>query len=227
MMIRGVAITASLSVLTTTVPRAAHAQTPCPPLWSTAEPYDPGDLVSQPDDDPLNDPNLRTIYRCRDAPQNLFCAQAGFEPGTQFGPEAWEEAGTCDASVPTPDPTVSPTASPTGSPTGSPTESPTAMPTTETPTAPPTYGPWELGGCPEEFDRSLGTQYMTGDVVESDGVVYECTSTFTGRCYQAGYEPGYGALWVEAWELLGSCSGTSELPLYMVCIYHTCFGRGI
>ena len=70
---------------------------------------------------------------------------------------------------------------------------------------------WEQIGCPPEFD--VNTPYETGETVTFEEVVYECISTFSGRCNQAGWEPAVGQYWEEAWTALGSCMGTSECDL--------------
>merc|ERR1712080_387170 len=38
-------------------------------------------------------------------------------------------------------------------------------------------------------------------------VWFECKSDAVGRCSQAGYQPGDDG-WNEAWDILGSCTGT-------------------
>eukprot|EP00956_Cyclotella_meneghiniana_P035057 scaffold110845_cov23-Cyclotella_meneghiniana.AAC.1 len=62
------------------------------------------------------------------------------------------------------------------------------------------------GGCPNEFDSSA--TYESGDVVELDGLVYQCRSwPNSGWCSQAGYEPD-GEHYHDAWTHLGYCEGT-------------------
>ena len=43
--------------------------------------------------------------------------------------------------------------------------------------------------------------------VSFNGMVFECKSNIHGRCAQSGYQPDE-ANWDEAWDLLGSCTGT-------------------
>ena len=85
---------------------------------------------------------------------------------------------------------------------------PSLAPTTDA----PTFAIWDKGGCPKEFDDSLQTFYEKDDIVsyeDDDGntLVYQCTSTAQGRCYQAGYTPG-DELFADAWTILGRCVGT-------------------
>lgn len=56
---------------------------------------------------------------------------------------------------------------------------------------------------------TLSMQYVGGDVVERGGRVYRCQPwPRSGRCNQAGYEPGDSLHWMEAWTVEGSCTGT-------------------
>jgi hypothetical protein len=66
---------------------------------------------------------------------------------------------------------------------------------------------WRGVGCPSSWQN--GVAYRGGDIVEVDGVVYECSSeqfvnTF---CGMSGYKPGDSLYWNQAWKKLGSCSG--------------------
>jgi chitodextrinase len=66
---------------------------------------------------------------------------------------------------------------------------------------------WSGVGCPPSWQN--GASYKGGDIVEVEGVVYECSSekyvnTF---CGMLGYKPGDSLYWSQAWTELGSCSG--------------------
>ncbi len=67
----------------------------------------------------------------------------------------------------------------------------------------PTHPLWSKIGCPESFNLEK-TDYVEGDTVENEGIVYECL--VAGWC---NTRPGLPlADWPQAWDLLGSCSGT-------------------
>ena len=63
----------------------------------------------------------------------------------------------------------------------------------------------------------MSDEFKAFPYVEVDGEVWECISN-SGRCGQAGYEPGvnypgFGALYLEAWKpLMESCSGPNPNP---------------
>lgn len=93
---------------------------------------------------------------------------------------------------------------------------------------PPAPGPalpaWSFGGCPPAFKLCVKSpcfyqsdEFKAFPYVEVDGEVWECISN-SGRCGQAGYEPGkdypgFGALYLEAWKpLMKSCSGPNPNP---------------
>ena len=82
----------------------------------------------------------------------------------------------------------------------------------------PTPGLWDKGGCPPAFDESLATAYAAGEHVAVENLVYECVASVVARCRQAGWEPGTGMFWEEAWSMVGSCGGTSESCLFLLFI---------
>jgi len=49
-----------------------------------------------------------------------------------------------------------------------------------------------------------------GEHVTVEDLVYECIASIAARCRQAGWEPGQGQFWEEAWTLAGSCGGSIE-----------------
>ena len=127
-------------------------------------------------------------------------------PDSEYGYLGWNTLGSCTGTL---------------APSNSPTSSPTSNPTTS-----PTHPIWEKVGCPEAFD--INTSVTMGDVVAVDGVVYECTSAFTGRCNQAGWEPGTGDSWETVWSVLGSCEGTSKYPYpIVIACFHQNSWNGI
>ena len=174
----------------TNPPTSSPTQSPtvlvgCPPIWTEGSDYKSGTLVSHPES--TTAASILGVYQCKEEPYHLYCPQAGFEPDTLYSENAWSRLGKCNSAIPY----VSPTASPSGDPTGS-----------------PSYSLWDKVGCPESFDATLGTSYDTGSTVEYGGNVYECTAEIAARCNQAGWEPGVGKLWTEAWTILGRCDGT-------------------
>lgn len=92
--------------------------------------------------------------------------------------------------------------------TTKPTNVPTRKPT-KIPTAAPTFAAWSGGGCPGAYAQ--GTFYNMGDIVAFEGLVYKCKSESAAAalwCGMIGYEPKEGIAWEQAWERLGSCSGS-------------------
>lgn len=65
----------------------------------------------------------------------------------------------------------------------------------------------DVGGCPESYIAN--SDYEEGDMVENVGLAYRCKDSPAGlNCPQAGYEPGTGVAWENAWSVLGHCEGT-------------------
>lgn len=119
-------------------------------------------------------------YQCK-ASNPLFCPSPGYEPGTGIAyPYAWTTLGLCAGTLP---PTSSPTRSPTPAPTGRPTHP-------------------SVGACPAQQYVQPNT-YVVGTQVKNNSVAYQCTSLL---CQVAGFEPGNGIFWTNAWILLGSCT---------------------
>ena len=57
---------------------------------------------------------------------------------------------------------------------------------------------------------ALGT-YSAGAQVQDGGNAYKCKPwPYSGWCGQAGYEPGVGAAWQDAWVLLGPCDAVTD-----------------
>lgn len=79
----------------------------------------------------------------------------------------------------------------------------------------PTPATWPGSGCPAAY--AVGTEYSAGDsvsVTQEDGSytgVYTCKTTDSNSnlwCGMAGYEPGTSQHWPQAWDFVGSCTGT-------------------
>jgi hypothetical protein len=135
-------------------------------------------------------------YQCTNA---AWCSQAAYDPAGQYSGQTWtKQSGQCTGaagSVPavTPPPVPAPAA-------------------------------WSGGGCPDMF--AAGAAYDSGDLVYCPSgnpkgtynMVYKCKDgASSGWCGTAGYEPGDSQYWAEAWEALGSCSGTiapTTSPVY-------------
>jgi hypothetical protein len=83
----------------------------------------------------------------------------------------------------------------------------TASAVTLAPTLAPTPPVWSGVYCPHAY--VAGTAYVGGSIVAVGTLVYQCkTGPASGWCPLPGYTPGTGTAWLEAWTLLGSCSGT-------------------
>ena len=119
------------------------------------------------------------MYQCTDDASYLFCGQDAYNPITgQSNLKVWESLGSCDSTI--------------------------VLALSDYP------GYEELpdeGGCPDEYE--YGEAYVSGDRVSREGLVYECVTGSNGlHCPQAGYEPGEGTAFADAWTVVGTCSGT-------------------
>lgn len=121
------------------------------------------------------------VYECTEGPNHLFCGYDAYHPIIgQSNLKVWQSLGSCDGSV--------------------------VLPLTAYPGYQNLVG---VGGCPGEYDA--GEAYVSGDRVSHEGLVYECKSGNLGlHCPQAGYQPGEGTAYSEAWDVIGTCSGTIE-----------------
>lgn len=62
----------------------------CPAAFVGGTDYDPESVVT------VDMGTFSLVYQCTSAPNNLFCGQSGYEPGTsQHGAVAWTELGSC------------------------------------------------------------------------------------------------------------------------------------
>ena len=88
-------------------------------------------------------------YDCKASPYNLFCGQAGYEPGatTNYWTVAWTKLNNCTGMEPM-------------------TTKTTTM-TTMT-----TIAAWSGGGCPSTY--IAGTAYDEGALVENNGAIFQC-----------------------------------------------------
>lgn len=70
-------------------------------------------------------------------------------------------------------------------------------------------------GCPPEYEGvSSQDNYLKGDQVSVDGVVYECMhSPPSYNCAQTGSEPGTSGAGDLAWDKVGTCTGTATEAL--------------
>jgi hypothetical protein len=73
-----------------------------------------------------------------------------------------------------------------------------------TSTLAPTPPEWSGVGCPNAY--VTGGAYVGGSKVAVGTLAYECKAgAASGWCPLAGYTPGTGTAWDQAWTLLGSC----------------------
>ncbi|EJK63672.1 hypothetical protein THAOC_15657, partial [Thalassiosira oceanica] len=68
----------------------------CPEVWQSSASYYSGDLVSLIVSDA---PMRRIVYQCREYPQEEYCNQEAFQPGTNYGHISWTEIGACDKTI--------------------------------------------------------------------------------------------------------------------------------
>ena len=170
------------------------AKSGCPGAYATGTAYGPGERVS------VAGETRSKVYECAAAPSNLFCGQAGYEPGSGlYWDGAWTLVGRCVPEVTTTEATT--TAATTTAATTDPTD--------------PAVSLWDESGCPDAY--APGTSYEPAEKVAVAGEVYECAEAPNNLfCGQSGYEPGTGLYWDGAWTLLGPCSGTVEVSLFLV-----------
>ncbi len=125
------------------------------------------------------------VYECKAYPFSGHCGQAGYEPGTETGQEAWKYDGGCTG-------TITPTASPTF-----------------------IVGTSNVGGCAEAFvpgtEYEEGDEVSVLNVAGANGAygkTYRCKSwPNSAHCRQVGYEPGTEK-GKEGWTYVSGCIGT-------------------
>ncbi|KAL7507857.1 hypothetical protein ACHAXN_004984 [Cyclotella atomus] len=95
---------------------------------------------------------------------------------------------------------------------------------TNKPTSKPTFPEWNGAGCPRKWMD--GSSYEPKDMVEIDGVVYECSKQellfIDQLCGLISYKPGDSLHWEVAWTRVGSCTGTirpTSSPVYVDLTY--------
>ena len=119
----------------------------CYPTWRSGADYNPGDLASK--STTVSGVTTTYNYECKASPYNLFCGQAGYEPGatTNYWTVAWTKLSACTGTEPT-------------------------TTTTTTSTTTTTIAAWSGGGCPSAY--VAGTAYDEGALVENNGAVFQC-----------------------------------------------------
>lgn len=146
-----------------------------------------GDCGSDSKQEVTRDVTRQYNFECKDDANAIYCQSDS--PGTLHAERSWTNNGECD-----PDEPIQYMAIPT------------------------VYS--GLTGCPEEY--SAGTDYDKLDLVsvEQDAgltnpangaysMTYQCKDSETHLfCGKSGFEPGTGQFWEQAWEALGSCTGT-------------------
>ena len=127
---------------------AVEAKSGCPGAYATGTAYGPGERVS------VAGETRSKVYECAAAPSNLFCGQAGYEPGSGlYWDGAWTLVGRCVPEVTTAD---------AGSTTVSATSA--APPTTSEPeedagVPPRWYFATLIDGREDDLFCVLGTEY--------------------------------------------------------------------
>jgi hypothetical protein len=75
--------------------------------------------------------------------------------------------------------------------------------------------------CEEPVPYALGQRYAEGARVEREGKVYACKPwPYSGHCGQAGYEPGTGQAWQDAWTTASPCPHEPAAPKLTVIAYY-------
>ncbi|KAL7448775.1 hypothetical protein ACHAWC_000916, partial [Mediolabrus comicus] len=153
----------------------------CPEEFVSGNTYEEGDKVAV-----LNvagaSGDFGKVYECKAYPFSSHCGQAGYEPGTEDGKDAWKYDGGCTG-------TLTPTASP-------------VFPT-------PVSGCAEvyIPNTPYEAGDEVSVLNVAGENGDF-GKTYRCKSwPYSGYCGQDGYEPGTEK-GKEGWTYVSGCIGT-------------------
>jgi len=145
----------------------------CPGAYVSGEDYEPAEVVS------VVEATHTEVYQCAAAPNNLFCGQAGYKPGTLHGKTVWTALGSCSGTI-------------------APTTSPNYVTLQDMGGCP---GAWEAGAEYEEYDRASknGLVFQCAPYPHSG----HCGSVG----YEPMSDDGT-VHWKEAWTVVGYCSGT-------------------
>ena len=185
----------------------ADTGTGCPPEYSSANSeYEAGDQVSL---TISTSPDRKIVYQCREWPNDGYCGQAGFAPGSKYSNYGWETVGSCSGSM-------QPTASPlpyVG------TCQYSKCVTTKT-TEACTVGE---DGCGDNGEKTVTTEtctdtdieayssnldYVTGDEVRIGDERFKCREWPNYLwCRMSAYQPmtEENGIWPQAWTANGSC----------------------
>jgi len=135
-----------------------------------------------------------------DAANNCLVAtpcQNGNSTVCGYGGRCWADIKCSETPV-----TSTPTEPPTT--TTNETSSPTVSPTMKTTTSPSTPD----DNCPPSYDPNA--MYEAADEVSVQGTIYKCKPfPSSGWCDQQGYEPGSSLYWKDAWDVIGTCNGST------------------
>ena len=125
------------------------------------------------------------VYQCAAAPNNLFCGQNGYEPGTgQYWETVWTMLGSCTGTI-------------------SPTSSPSYSSLTNGGGCP---GAWEAGVY-EENDR------VSKDGLIFQCAAFPM-SGFCGQAGYEPLADDGTEYWKDAWTVVGYCSGTISVSVF-------------
>jgi len=120
-------------------------------------------------------------FQCKSGAAAGWCSQSVYQPTGIYGGSAWTKSSECDGTA--------------------------TAPTVPAPDA------WSGKGCPAAY--SEGSDYDAGDSVSVTNAQLGYTSVYTCKeggsylwCSMSGYQPGTGQYWSQAWESVGSCTGT-------------------
>jgi hypothetical protein len=167
----------------------------CYTQWRSGGSYSSGSYVSATHSIQtfLGTETVKKNFKCISGTQPILSHCPNYDPSNPLvASAAWEDLGACDSLSPIP-----------------------AAPST---IQSPTYSIWTGKGCPDAWIS--GRSYEGGELVESNGIVYQCsTLEFVNEwCGESNYEPGVAQYWGRAWTLIGSCEGTispSSSPNYV------------
>jgi hypothetical protein len=161
-------------------------------------------------------------YDTYNFPPNFSPGNPGMCSSGNLGEQFWNcaEVRLLSKNPSAPVASVAPVSSPTGAPVSSPVaidppiapvSTPVENPVTTAPASIPVANPTSNKECSPSY--LVGYSYAALDKVSYEGMTYECKPfPYSAWCSGAAwaYEPGAGAYWGQAWNLMGSCKDVDQ-----------------
>ena len=167
----------------------------CYPTWRSGGDYSSGSFVSATvttettaSDGTVTTKSKTKNFKCTSGSQPSLSHCPTYDPAGINSGITWSDEGKCSGTQPL---------------------------VTPAPTPKPTHAAWAGTGCPKAWVS--GGSYEGGELVEVDGVVYQCSTAQAVNtlsveantwCGSTNYKPGDSLYWEQAWTVLGSCDGT-------------------